>query len=712
MTLPRLIAICGLVALGMTSVEAADDSGGPASPDAKAATFEGQVLPVLSRYCTDCHGKAKPKAGLDLIGIHRREFGRAEPEDLGSDPGSCRGADHAAGGSPATERGRIRCADGMDPGGAPEGPVRRTRRPGPGHHPPAQPRRVQQHDPRPGRRRLPPGRRLPLRRRRLRVRQHRRRPVAAAAPDGEIPGRRREDRRAGDRRPNSPGRRRSRPGRPRTWAERRGQSPQGRRAGPGQHGRDRGHGHLARRRRRISSGSRRSASRPARSRRGWRSGSTARRSGRSTSRPSKERPGPTRSASRRRRAPGKLAVAFLNDYYQADAPDPEAATGTSSSTRSRCRGRSSTDEGHLPESHRRIVFRRAHAGDGRTRRARAILERFAGRAYRRPATAEEVDRLVGFVDLAEKNGDTFELGIQLARPGGPGLAALPLPRRARPRRRRRGRRAPDRRLRAGHPAVVLPLEQHAGRRAVRAGRRGEAAPAARSSRRRSGGCSRTRRRRPWSRTSPASGCRLRNLEDVSPDPKPFPELRRAAARGDARGDGAVLRGRSSREDRSILDFLDADFTFLNERLAQHYGIAGVEGDEFRRVALTDDQRGGLLTQASILTLTSNPTRTSPVKRGKWVLEQILGHAPAAPAARRPGAERRRKDALTGTLRQRMEQHRANPTAPRATPGWTRSASASRTSTRSAPGATKDGKFADRPVGHAARRARRSRGRAS
>ena len=85
-----------------------------------------------------------------------------------------------------------------------------------------------------------------------------------------------------------------------------------------------------------------------------------------------------------------------------------------------------------------------------------------------------------------------------------------------------------------------------------------------------------------------------------------------------------------REDRSILDFLDADYTFVNERLARHYGIPGVKGDEFRRVTLTDERRGGVLTQASVLTVTSNPTRTSPVKRGKWILEQILGTPPPPP----------------------------------------------------------------------------------
>ena len=80
----------------------------------------------------------------------------------------------------------------------------------------------------------------------------------------------------------------------------------------------------------------------------------------------------------------------------------------------------------------------------------------------------------------------------------------------------------------------------------------------------------------------------------------------------------------------MLEFLDADYTFVNERLARHYGIAGVRGDRFRRVSLAGTPRGGVLTQASVLAATSNPNRTSPVKRGKWILENILGAPPSPP----------------------------------------------------------------------------------
>jgi hypothetical protein len=113
-----------------------------------------------------------------------------------------------------------------------------------------------------------------------------------------------------------------------------------------------------------------------------------------------------------------------------------------------------------------------------------------------------------------------------------------------------------------------------------------------------------------------------------------------------------------REDRSVLEFLNADFTFLNERLARHYGIDGVSGEELQRVTLTG-QRRGVLTQGSILLITSNPTRTSPVKRGKWILDNILGDPPPPPP---PGVEELQEDGeLLGSLRERMEQHRAKET---------------------------------------------------
>src|SRR5690606_25524468 len=121
---------------------------------------------------------------------------------------------------------------------------------------------------------------------------------------------------------------------------------------------------------------------------------------------------------------------------------------------------------------------------------------------------------------------------------------------------------------------------------------------------------------------------LRDLERLSPDPEKFPDFD-PSLRQAMRRETETFFETMIREDRSILDFLTADFTFVNERLARHYGLDGVSGDEFQRVPLPDGRRG-VLTQASILLITSNPTRTSPVKRGKWILENILAEPPPPP----------------------------------------------------------------------------------
>jgi hypothetical protein len=150
---------------------------------------------------------------------------------------------------------------------------------------------------------------------------------------------------------------------------------------------------------------------------------------------------------------------------------------------------------------------------------------------------------------------------------------------------------------------------------------------------------------------------IRSLRSLTPDRERYPgfdeSLREAMFR-----ETELFLAEIIREDRSILDLIDADFTYLNEKLAKHYGIEGVIGPEFRRVRLTGPQRGGILTQASVLTVSSNPNRTSPVKRGRWVLEQILGAPPPPP----PPDVTPLKDAHAAeaglSVRQRMERHRA------------------------------------------------------
>jgi hypothetical protein len=115
-----------------------------------------------------------------------------------------------------------------------------------------------------------------------------------------------------------------------------------------------------------------------------------------------------------------------------------------------------------------------------------------------------------------------------------------------------------------------------------------------------------------------------------------------------------------REDHGVADLLTADYTFVNERLARHYGMPNVYGSRFRRVAVADPTRRGLLGHGSILTVTSYPNRTSPVVRGKWVLENILGSPPPPPPPDVPALEENTESSKPRSVRERMEQHRKNP----------------------------------------------------
>jgi hypothetical protein len=150
---------------------------------------------------------------------------------------------------------------------------------------------------------------------------------------------------------------------------------------------------------------------------------------------------------------------------------------------------------------------------------------------------------------------------------------------------------------------------------------------------------------------------IRNLDVVKPDPQKFPdwgpELRDAMKTETRMFFESMLR-----ENRPLVEFLDARYTFLNERLAKHYGIAGVKGPDFRRVELTTPERGGILSQASVLTVSSYPTRTSPVIRGKYVLQNILGTPPPPPPPDVPQLDES-SIGNAGSLRQQLEKHRSN-----------------------------------------------------
>jgi Protein of unknown function (DUF1592)/Protein of unknown function (DUF1588)/Protein of unknown function (DUF1587)/Protein of unknown function (DUF1585)/Protein of unknown function (DUF1595) len=151
---------------------------------------------------------------------------------------------------------------------------------------------------------------------------------------------------------------------------------------------------------------------------------------------------------------------------------------------------------------------------------------------------------------------------------------------------------------------------------------------------------------------------LRNIPKMQPDMTAFTyfddNLRQALEK-----ETQLLVESTLRDDRSVVDLLTTDYTFINQRLAEHYGIQGVYGNEFRRIAVNDPKRQGLLGQASIMAVTAYPNRTAPTIRGKWVLEQILGTPPPPPPANVPALKFDENEKVL-TMRQRMEEHRVSP----------------------------------------------------
>ncbi|MES2461059.1 MAG: DUF1592 domain-containing protein, partial [Armatimonadota bacterium] len=288
--------------------------------------------------------------------------------------------------------------------------------------------------------------------------------------------------------------------------------------------------------------------------------------------------------------------------------------------------------------------------------AREILAHHATRAYRRPLESGEIDRLLLLYDRAIKDRETHENAVRFA------LKAVLI--------------APSFlfRIESDKAGNESPLSEYelASRLSyfLWASMPDDTLFAlARQKKLRSPGVLeaqiermlRSPKSRAFSDSFAAQWLRVRDLyTSVQPDPKMFPAWT-PALRDAAYGESVGLFDSVIRNNESLLTLLDSDYTFLNGDLARHYGIEGVYGPEMRRVALTDRRRGGVLTQASVLTLTSYNRRTSPVLRGKWVLEEILGTPPPPPppsVATLSQDDKPNKEGLT--FRQRLEAHRSKP----------------------------------------------------
>lgn len=312
------------------------------------------------------------------------------------------------------------------------------------------------------------------------------------------------------------------------------------------------------------------------------------------------------------------------------------------------------------ESRRRIFTCRPAGAAAERRCADQIVTRLATRAYRRPLTAHDRSSLLSFYDRGAKSGG-FESGVRTAIQA---MLSSPhfvfrfeeMPAGATP-----GRDYPVSDIELASRLSFFLWGTLPDERLMSLGRQGRlAVPAVlRAEVRRM--LSDPRAEALATRFA-AQWLRLQDLDKVHPDAFLFPDFDQQLA--DAmRRETELFFDDARRTDRSVLDLFTADYTFVNERLARHYGIANVTGSGFRRVTLADSSRRGLLGQGSILVQTSLGNRTSPVLRGKWVMEVLIGSPPPPPPPNVPDLEETQgaKDGKVLTTRQRMELHRANAT---------------------------------------------------
>ncbi|HEV8130059.1 MAG TPA: DUF1592 domain-containing protein [Acidobacteriota bacterium] len=291
-----------------------------------------------------------------------------------------------------------------------------------------------------------------------------------------------------------------------------------------------------------------------------------------------------------------------------------------------------------------------------------IVAGLARRAYRRPVTSLEVNQLVKLVSAAQQEGDSFEEGLRVA------LEAMLVSPRFLFRIEKDSPPATATSVEAAHPISQHELASRLSyflwssmpddellACADRGILRQPAVLAAQVRR-----LLEDPKSRALAENFAGQWLELRKLESAKRDRQRFPEFDEYL-RMSMRRETEMFFESIVREDRSILDFIDGNYTFLNERLAKLYQIQGIKGPEFRKVVLTDNaQRSGIFTHASILTVSSYATRTSPVLRGKWILDNILNDPPPPPLPDVPNLDET-KIGTSASLRQQLEQHRKNPT---------------------------------------------------
>jgi hypothetical protein len=340
----------------------------------------------------------------------------------------------------------------------------------------------------------------------------------------------------------------------------------------------------------------------------------------------------------------RLEVSFLNDFYERNKGDRNLYVVSATV---------SGPIGALPRNHLKLIPNAPQKAAAQRVEAEKVLNLFMSRAYRRRATQGELDRLMKLYDQSRGEGQGFEVSLRFTF-----QAVLVSPyflyKVEAPTALGETRNLSDFEI-ATSLSYFLWSSMPDDELFRLAARKQLSDPAE------------YRRQITRMLKDPKANALVENfieqwlqlghLEHFKPDPDLFPGVDSDMQR-DMAIETKLLFADLIKRNASILDALDSDSSFINQRLAEHYGIPGIRGENFRKVSMAKYGRRGLMTQASVLTLTSNPTRTSPVKRGKWILENLLGEEPPPPD---PSAMQLEDQAeLKGTLRQRMEQHRADP----------------------------------------------------
>jgi hypothetical protein len=290
--------------------------------------------------------------------------------------------------------------------------------------------------------------------------------------------------------------------------------------------------------------------------------------------------------------------------------------------------------------------------------ATEILRSLARQAYRRPVTPEDVQGLVNFYDMGRKGGN-FDSGVRTALQAMLASPSFVFRTEARPAGVKPGEnyRISDLDLASRMSFFIWSAPpDEALLAAAAAGKLREPAELERQTRRMLA----DPRSESLATRFAVAWLKLADIENVVPDALLFPNFDKTLGQA-MRRETELLFDSVVREDRSLLTLLTADYTFVNERLALHYRIPGVLGNRFRRVDIKDDYRKGLLGQGGILTMTSHADRTSPVVRGKWIMETLMGTPPPPPPPNVPMLEETKavQDGRILTVRERLESHRAN-----------------------------------------------------